>query len=177
VSSWLDGVARPYSAMNIALRPRFVLRPLMLIATMAAALALGIAADATTAMAAFAIATWTTTLVQLILFSSCIARKVPAGPRRYDVSAWIKLSSPIFAVWAFYMLLTTPMSCVAPVPAAGRGRALPRRRQNSGAQTFIHFSVSAAVSHRFAAHHVAGDTRCSRRSPAPCAGRSGRRSR
>ena len=24
--------------------------------------------------------------------------------------------------------------------------------------TFIHFSVSAAVSHRFAAHHVAGDS-------------------
>ena len=106
VSSMLDGLARPYNAVNIALLPPFVLRPLMLIATMAAALALDIAADATTAMAAFAFATWITTLVQLILFSRCIARKVPTGPRRYDVSAWIKLSSPIFAVWAFDMLLT-----------------------------------------------------------------------
>ena len=130
----------------------------MLIATMAAALALGIAADATTAMAAFAIATWTTTLVQLILFSRCLARKVPAGPRRYDVSAWIKISSPIFAVWAFYMLLTytdvlvlrqfRPPEEVAHYYAAAKILALV---------TFIHFSVSAAVSHRFAAHHVAGD--------------------
>ena len=106
VSSMLDGLARPYNAVNIALLPPFVLRPLMLIATMAAALALRIAADATTAMAAFAVATWTTTLVQLILFSRCVAPKVPTGPRRYDVGTWIKLSSPLFAVWVFYMLLT-----------------------------------------------------------------------
>ena len=57
VSSMLDGLARPYNAINIALLPPFVLRPLMLIATMAAALALDIAADATTAMAAFTFAT------------------------------------------------------------------------------------------------------------------------
>jgi hypothetical protein len=79
VSSMLDGLARPYNAVNIALLPPFVLRPLMLIATMAAALALGIAADATTAMAAFAVATWTTTLVQLILFSRCVAPKCRPG--------------------------------------------------------------------------------------------------
>ena len=158
VSNMLDGLARPYNAINIALLPPFVLRPLILIATMAAALALGVTADATTAMAAFAIATWTTTVVQLILFSRCLARNVPAGPRRYDVNAWIKLSSPIFAVWAFYILLTytdvlvlrqfRPPEEVAHYYAAAKILALV---------TFIHFSVSTAVSHRFAAHHVVGD--------------------
>ena len=84
--------------------------------------------------------------------------KVPAGPRRYDVSAWIKTASPIFAVWAFYMLLTytdvlvlrqfRPPEEVAHYYAAAKILALV---------TFIHFSVSAAVAHRFAAHHVAGD--------------------
>ena len=87
VSNMLDGLARPYNAVNIALLPPFVLRPLMLIAAMAAARAAGIAADATTAMAAFAFATWTTTLFQLVLFNRCLASSVPAGPRRYDVSA------------------------------------------------------------------------------------------
>ena len=44
--------------------------------------------------------------------------------------------------------------------------------------TFIHFSVSAAVAHRFAAHHVAGDRDGAGDAspPARCAGRSGRRS-
>jgi O-antigen/teichoic acid export membrane protein len=158
VSNMLDGLARPYNAVNIALLPPFVLRPLTLIAAMAAAHAFGIAADATTAMAAFAFATWSTTLIQLVLFNRCLARKLPAGARRYDVGAWIKLSSPMFAVWAFYMLLTytdvlvlrqfRPPEEVAHYYAAAKILALV---------TFIHFSVSAAVSHRFAAHHFAGD--------------------
>ena len=109
-------------------------------------------------MAAFAFATWTTTLFQLVLFNRCLARKMPAGPRRYDVSAWIATASPIFAVWAFYMLLTytdvlvlrqfRPPEEVAHYYAAAKMLALV---------AFIHFSVSAAVAHRFAAHHVAGD--------------------
>jgi O-antigen/teichoic acid export membrane protein len=111
-----------------------------------------------TRWAAFAFATWTTTLVQLVLFKSCLAKKVPAGSRRYDVRAWIRTASPIFAVWAFYMLLTytdvlvlrhfRPPQEVAHYYAAAKILALV---------TFIHFSVSAAVAHRFAAHHVAGD--------------------
>ena len=158
VSNMLDGLARAYNAVNIALLPPFVLRPLMLIAVMAACACAGIAADATTAMAAFAFATWTTTLIQLVLFNRCLARKIPAGPRRYDVSAWIRTASPIFAVWAFYMLLTytdvlvlrhfRPPEEVAHYYAAAKILALV---------TFIHFSVSAAVAHRFAGHHVAGD--------------------
>jgi O-antigen/teichoic acid export membrane protein len=158
VSNMLDGLARPYNAVGIALLPPFVLRPLMLIAAMAGALAFGLPANATTAMAAFAFATWTTTLVQLVLFNRCLARKIPAGPRRYDVSAWIKTASPIFAVWAFYMLMTytdvlvlrqfRPPDEVAHYYAAAKILALV---------TFIHFSVSAAVAHRFAGHHVSGE--------------------
>jgi O-antigen/teichoic acid export membrane protein len=158
VSNMLDGLARTYNAVNIALLPPFVLRPLMLIAAMAAALALGIAADATTAMAAFAFATWTTTLIQLVMFNRRLASRIPAGARRYDAGAWIRTASPIFAVWAFYMLLTytdvlvlrhfRPPEEVAHYYAAAKILALV---------TFIHFSVSAAVAHRFSAHHIAGD--------------------
>ena len=158
VANMLDGLARSYDAVNIALLPPFVLRPLTLIAVMAGVLAAGIAPDATTAMAAFAFSTWTTTLLQLVLVHRCLARRVPAGPRRYDVPRWIKTSSPIFAVWAFYMLLLyvdvlvlrqfRPPEEVAHYYAAAKTLALA---------AFIHFAVSAAVAHRFAAHHVAGD--------------------
>jgi O-antigen/teichoic acid export membrane protein len=126
---------------------------------MAAAHALGVTADATAAMAAFAFATWTATLVQLVMLERCLAKRVPEGPRRYDAGAWIRTASPIFAVWAFYMLLTytdvlvlrhfRPADEVAHYYAAAKTLALI---------TFVHFSVSAAVGHRFAAHHVAGDS-------------------
>ena len=73
VANMLDGLARSYDAVNIALLPPFVLRPLTLIAVMAGVLAAGIAPDATTAMAAFAFSTWTTTLLQLVLVHRCLA--------------------------------------------------------------------------------------------------------
>ena len=85
--------------------------------------------------------------------------------------------APIFVVWAFYMLLTytdvlvlrqfRPPEEVAHYYAAAKTLALV---------TFIHFSVAAAVAHRFAAHHVSGDGAAWPLSPpARCAGRSGRR--
>jgi O-antigen/teichoic acid export membrane protein len=156
----LDGLARSYNAINIALLPAFILRPFTLIVVMAVAHYSGFMADAVTAMAAFACATWTTALLQLVLLHRCLAERIPAGPRRYDFSRWMKTSAPIFAVWAFYMLLTytdvlvlrqfRPPEEVAHYYAAAKTLALV---------TFIHFSVSAAVAHRFSAHHIAGDTK------------------
>lgn len=158
VSNMLDGLARSYDAVKTALLPPFVLRPLMLIVAMAGVHFAGIEATATTAMAAFAFSTWMTTLLQLALFQGTVGRTIPAGPRRYDVAGWVKTASPIFAVWAFYMLLTyvdvlvlrqfRPAEEVAHYYAAAKTLALA---------AFIHFAVSAAVAHRFAAHHVAGD--------------------
>jgi O-antigen/teichoic acid export membrane protein len=158
VSNMLDGLARSYDAVKTALLPPFVLRPLMLIVVMGGVHLAGIHPDATTAMAAFALATWTTTLVQLALFEKVVANNIEAGPRRYDVAGWVKTASPIFAVWAFYMLLTytdvlvlrqfRPPEEVAHYYAAAKTLALA---------AFIHFSVAAAVAHRFATHHVAGD--------------------
>lgn len=158
VSNMLDGLARSYDAVKTALLPPFVLRPLMLIVVMGGVHVAGIEANATTAMAAFALATWATTLLQLALFQKCVASQIPGGPRRYDVSGWLKTASPIFAVWAFYMLLTytdvlvlrqfRPAEEVAHYYAAAKTLALA---------SFIHFAVSAAVAHRFAAHHIGGD--------------------
>ena len=160
LTNMLDGLARSYDAINIALLPAFVLRPLTLMAVMAAAHYSGFMADATTAMAAFAFATWSTAMLQLVLLHRCLARMVPSGPRRYDFRGWLRTSGPIFAVWGFYMLLTytdvlvlrqfRPPEEVAHYYAAAKTLALV---------TFIHFSVSAAVAHRFSAHHIAGDVK------------------
>jgi O-antigen/teichoic acid export membrane protein len=158
LSNMLDATARSYNATATALLPPFVLRPLLLIAAMAAMRVAGLAPDAPSGMAAFAVATWATTLLQMMLVHRCLHRNVPAGPRRYDISMWLKTSAPMFAVWAFYMLMTytdvlvlrqfQPPEVVAHYYAAAKTLALV---------TFIHFAVSAAVAHRFAAHHFSGD--------------------
>ena len=161
LSNMLDATARSYNAVVTAFLPPFVLRPLILIVSVASMRALGLTPDASSGMAAFAFATWTTTLLQMLLVHRCLHRLVPAGPRRYHFAAWLKMSGPMFAVWGFYMLLTytdvlvlrqfQPPEVVAHYYAAAKTLALV---------TFIHSaSVSAAVAHRFAAHHVAGDRR------------------
>ena len=96
--------------------------------------------------------------------SSCFTaarRGAPARDRgRYDIRPVDQDQAlPIFAVWAFYMLLTytdvlvlrqfRPPEEVAHYYAAAKILALV---------TFIHFSVSAAVAHRFTAHRAAGES-------------------
>jgi O-antigen/teichoic acid export membrane protein len=157
-SNMLDGLARSYNAVTIALLPPFVLRPLVLIAAMAAAYFAGISTDATVAMAAFALATWTTTLVQLFMLGRRLEQSVPAGPKSYDLRGWLAASMPIIAMSAFFTLLSytdvlvlrhfRPPEEVAHYYAAAKTLALV---------AFVYFSVGAAVGHRFAAYDVAGD--------------------
>jgi len=158
LSNVLDGVARSYNAVTIALFPPFVLRPITLIALMAAAHLAGIMTGATTAMTAFAVATWVAALLQLFLLGRRLGESVPAGPKSYDFGGWLATSVPIIAVWAFYTLLAytdvlvlrqfRPPEEVAHYYAAAKTLALV---------AFIYFSVAAAVAHRFSAYHVAGD--------------------
>jgi O-antigen/teichoic acid export membrane protein len=158
LANMLDGLARCYNAVGTALIPPFVLRPLMLIAVVGAAYAAGLVTDATAAMAAFAFATWSATAVQLVLLQRRLEAAVPKGPRSTDTAGWLAASLPIVAMWAFYTLLTysdvlvlrqfgTPED-VAHYYAAAKTLALV---------AFIHFAVAAAVGHRFAAYHAAGD--------------------
>ena len=158
LSNMLDGLARCYNAINTALLPPFVLRPLFLIAAMALAHAAGLVTDATTAMAAFALATWSATAIQLIMLERRLRADVPRGPRSYDAGGWLATSLPILAMWSFYTLLTysdvlvlrqfgSPQD-VAHYYAAAKMLALA---------AFIHFAVAASVAHRFAGYHAAGD--------------------
>jgi O-antigen/teichoic acid export membrane protein len=158
LSNLLDGLARCYNAVHTALLPPFVLRPLLLIAVMALCHAAGLVTDATTAMAAFAFATWSATALQLVMLERRLRASVPAGPHRYDAVGWLSSSLPIVAMWAFYTVLTysdvlvlrqfgTPED-VAHYYAAAKILALA---------AFIHFAVAAAVAHRFATYQAAGD--------------------
>ena len=86
------------------------------------------------------------------------SHSVPAGPKSYDLRGWLATSVPILAVWAFYTLLTytdvlvlrhfRPPEEVAHYYAAAKTLSLV---------AFIYFSVAAAAAHRLAAYHVAGD--------------------
>lgn len=158
LSNMLDGIARSYNWVNVALAPPYVLRPLILITALAAAYLSGITTDAATAMGLAIVATWVTAAVQLVWLNGKLARVVEPGGKAHDPRNWLATALPILMVWGFYTLLTytdvlmlrqfRPPGDVAVYYAASKTLALV---------AFIYFSVAAAVAHRFAEYHVAGD--------------------
>jgi O-antigen/teichoic acid export membrane protein len=158
LTNMLDSMARSYNAVSSALLPQFVLRPILLIAVLGAIYGAGRGVDAAAAMAAFAFATWTMALVQLIMVHRLVVKRVTPGPRVYHLREWIATSLPIIAVWAFFNLLAytdvlvlrhfRPAEDVAQYFAAAKTLALV---------AFIYFSVAATVGHRFTSYHITGD--------------------
>jgi O-antigen/teichoic acid export membrane protein len=158
LSNMLDGIARSYNWIGVALLPPYMLRPLLLLALMALAHLAGVYADATVAMAAAVGAAWLSVIVQILCLDRRLRDEVPAGPKVYAVKSWLATSLPILLVWGFYTLLTytdvivlsqfQPDAEVALYYAASKTLAMV---------AFVYFSVGAAVAHRFTEYHVAGD--------------------
>jgi O-antigen/teichoic acid export membrane protein len=158
LANMLDGTARSYDWIGLALLPPYMLRPLLLLVLMAAAYLAGVAVDAALAMMAAVVACWAATILQIVLLDRRLKRAVPPGPRVYAVGAWMRTALPILMVWGFYTLLTytdvlvlsqfAPNAEVALYYAAAKTLALV---------AFVYFSVGAAVAHRFSEYHAAGE--------------------
>ena len=154
----LDGLARSYNWINLALLSPYVVRPLTVIACLAALRAACFTIDATTAMAVLAGAIWLTALIQLLRLDRRLKSVVAPGRRTYDFRLWLGTALPIILVWGMYTLLTStdvlvlkqfrPAEDVAHYYAAAKTLALV---------SIIHFAVAATAAHRFTAYHVAGD--------------------
>ncbi|BBF92596.1 lipopolysaccharide biosynthesis protein [Blastochloris tepida] len=157
LNNLVDGIARTYNWVNLALVPPYILRPLLIVLVALAAPLAGFAPDAASGMGAALIATWLTTTVQLVVLRHRLARVVAPGPRAYDPRHWAKVSAPILLVFGFYSLfiytdvivlqLLRPSAEVATYFAAVKTLA---------PVAFVSFAVLAAVAHRFAEHHVSG---------------------
>lgn len=153
-----DGIARTYDWINLALIPGYIIRSLLLIVGMAAAHMAGLPTDAVTAMLVAVAALWATAIGQTLVMNRRLRQKVGPGLKAYAPRIWFAVSVPIFMVEGFYLLLTyadvlvlqqfrSPEE-VAVYYAAAKTLALV---------AFVHFSVSAAVAHRFSEYHISGN--------------------
>jgi O-antigen/teichoic acid export membrane protein/CelD/BcsL family acetyltransferase involved in cellulose biosynthesis len=153
-----DGIARCYNSIGVGLMPSFIIRPILLLALMAAAHFSGFENDATTAVICSVIAFWIVGLTQTVLLQRSLSGSVPVGDRAYELVNWISMSLPIVMVTGFYVLLTyvdiiilqqyRPPEDVALYHAATKTLTLV---------TFVYFAVSAATAHRFSEYQTAGD--------------------
>jgi len=153
-----EGIARACNWINLALLPPYVIRALLLVTLMAGGHALGLKTGAAFAMAAAALATIATAMVQCLILGRRLLRQFEPGPKRYEVLKWVSTAIPIFMVEGFYLLLThtdvlmlqqfRPPEEVGVYYAAAKTLALV---------AFVYFSVSAATAPRFCEYHVSRD--------------------
>jgi O-antigen/teichoic acid export membrane protein len=152
LSDVLQGMARANSWAIFALSPTYLVRPVLILLLMAAALLAGFPPDAETAIIVTILATYATTIGQLVGVTSRIDRKLPAGVRKVHFREWFIVSLPIFLVESFFFLLTNAdvlmvgfymePDDVAVYFATVKTLALVH---------FVYFAVKAGVAQRYAA--------------------------
>ncbi len=153
-----DGIARSYNWVNIALAPAYLVRPLLILASIAIIHVMGFPSTAVWLLLASLLIVFITSLGQRMVLNRNLAARIPKGPARYDVRKWIAISLPILLVDGFYLLLTycdiiilnffvTPEE-VAIYSVATKIIALV---------AFVFFAVSAAATHRFTEYAARGD--------------------
>ena len=153
-----EGIARSQSWLELALLPPYVVRPVILLAALALAVASGLEATATTAVAAAIVATWVTAIGQQILVSRRIAGTTEPHPRTYSFPFWLKVSGPIFLVEGFFTALSNTDVIIlnlylGPAESAIYYAAL----KTTTLISFIYYAVTTAFAHRISHYNAAGD--------------------
>jgi len=153
-----EGIGRSYNWVHVGMAPPYILRPLLLLALMSLAYAMGYPIDATSAMLAAVGACWITAIVQLLVMNRGLKKTVPAGPKAYEVGGWLRVSIPIFLVESFYLLLTyTDILILKQFHSPEEVAVYFAAAKTLALVAFVNFSVAAAVAHRFTEYHVNGD--------------------
>ncbi len=153
-----DGIARAFGWLDLALIPLYIMRPLLLLITMGGAYIAGLEMTAVTAAGAAILATWACGIIQLIFLNHRTKRRIKPGRREYQYDLWIKTSLPILLIEGFDIFLQNTDVIVlsafySPSDVAVYFAAL----KTMSLIVFVRFAVSAAVAHRFSAHHASGD--------------------
>jgi O-antigen/teichoic acid export membrane protein len=154
----MEGTARANSWAFVALSPTYIIRPVLILVFMLAAVYAGEPQTARTAMVASLAATYVTTIGQFFNIKWRIHRRYEKGPIEIEFGTWFRVALPIFLIEGFGFLLTNSDTVVAglflnPTEvgiyfAASKTMALVQ---------FVFFSVKAASAPRFAALYAEGE--------------------
>lgn len=146
----LEGTSRASHWPIMALSPSYLVRPLLIIAYMLAAVLLGAPATATTAMQAAIGATFTTTAGTYLAVTFRMRRHYSSGPQTVDFFHWLGVAFPIFLIEGIGFLLTNSDVIVVGIFLAPEQVAIYFAAAKTMALVhFVNFSVKAAAGPRF----------------------------
>lgn len=153
-----SGVARSYGWVNLGLGPTYVLRQILLLALLGVAFVIGLPMNAATAALTAAVAWWAVTLGQWAVLDRRLTKVAEPGPKAYAVRSWLSVSTPIFVVEAFFLLLTYADVLVLQIFRSPSEVGIYYAASKTMALVaFIYFSVAQTLAHKFAEYHVTGD--------------------
>ncbi|MGD9915411.1 MAG: oligosaccharide flippase family protein [Rhizobiaceae bacterium] len=151
LSDMLQGISRANSWAFSALLPTYVTRPILILVFMGIALAAGYEPCAQTALLTAIVATYVTTLIQLVRVTNRADGRVPPGPRRFLLRSWFAVSLPIFLVESFFFLLTNADVLMVGVFMQPNDVAIYFATVKTLALVhFVYFAVKAGVAQRYA---------------------------
>ncbi len=149
----LEGTARANGWPVRALGPTYVLRPLLALLVLIAAWLIGYEISGTTALVCSVIATYITTIAQIVVVTRSLDRRYEAGPSRTDFPTWLVVALPIFLVEGFFFLLINADVLMVGMLMQPEDVGIYFATVKILALVhFVYFAVKAAVAHRFAAH-------------------------
>ncbi|MBP2443514.1 O-antigen/teichoic acid export membrane protein [Rhizobium leguminosarum] len=154
----LEGTSRANHWPVMALSPVYIVRPILIIASMLIAIASGAEHTAVTAMQAALAATFVTALGQYVATLYRLRRHYDKGPHKVDFLAWISVAFPIFLIEGVSFLLTNSDVVVVGIFLEPHDVAIYFAAAKTMALVhFINFSVKAASGPRFSSIIAEGD--------------------
>lgn len=153
LSDLLQGLSRANAWAVFALSPTYLVRPVLILVLMGAALLAGYAPDARTALTVAILATYLTTIWQFLGVTGRLRHKLPAGPRTVHFGEWFAVSLPIFLVESFFFLLTNADVLMVGFFMQPEDVAVYFATVKTLALVhFVYFAVKAGVAQRYAAY-------------------------
>lgn len=147
----LQGISRANSWVFSALSPTYVVRPVLLLGFAGCAALAGYPANAEMVTVAAILATYVTTIAQLMVVTARTGERSSGGPRRVLFRHWLAVSLPIFLVESFFFVVTN-----ADVLMVGRFMEPDdvavyfATVKTLALVHFVYFAVKAGVAQRYA---------------------------
>ena len=151
LSDVLHGISRANSQAIAALAPIYIIRPVLILIVMVSAIFAGYQPSAKTAIISAIVATYLTTLIQILGVKADVYDKVPAGIRKIRLREWLAVSLPIFLVEGFFFLLTNAdVLMVGRYMQPGDVAIYFASVKTLALVHFVYFAVKAGVAQRYA---------------------------
>ncbi|MEJ0013905.1 MAG: lipopolysaccharide biosynthesis protein [Bauldia sp.] len=153
-----DNLSRAFNWADLSLWPTFIVRPLLILLIMWLAVHFGWKPNAVTGMAAVIIATYITSIGQLVSLARRMRKAVPPGPRAYAPAQWMAIALPIFLVEGFFNLLTNvDIIMVGHFMEPDRVGVYYAAAKTLVLVHFVYYAVKSGSAQRFSQYYSNGD--------------------